>query len=101
MGFNHAAAFAPTLQRPKFFPPFEGPVVGFTPKPATAWRSRRADWIQCFLFRIRELDTVCNLQDAVDWVMPRLPETIEALDAIFTPGNIEKEVKLFLAYSKG
>ncbi len=28
MGYNHASAFAPPVPRPKFFPPFEGPVIG-------------------------------------------------------------------------
>ncbi len=29
MGYNHASAFLPAPPRPKFFPPWEGPVVGF------------------------------------------------------------------------
>lgn len=81
MGYNYAEAFAPTLPRPKFFPPFEGPVEGFKPKieivsnpinigkTAAMLLDLRADWIRRFICHlVQDNDNVPPREWAIEWL---------------------------------
>ena len=89
MGFNHAAAFAPPAPRPKFFPPFEAPVTGFTPQNAPLLNLRKL-WLQSFMSCVQSLNPEIPRDVAVEWVDRHFPKTAGDLVASITAREPQK-----------
>ena len=105
MGYNLASAFLPEPPRPKFSPPFEGPVNGFktstqeaeklmVPKPNNDIFKLRAKWIRLMFLMILEVGGNIPNHWVISWIDTngQLPKT--RLDLLMDIGNTPEMKKI-------